>query len=722
MLGKAELVPSTPLKAGQIGTWELVYTVGAFGIDDLGSIIITRRSVSDWEIPQMDRPRDSGYVTASTDGEASLEIWYDSRYYIRPWRCAIVVKVYDGSLKPGEQVVVTLGDTSGGSPGIRCQTFPQRRHRFRVLVDPFGTGRYKDLDQSPEVSILPADFSRLEVCAPSFVHPNETFELHVRALDRHGNPTPAYAGPVVITTGLPDDPARVQGELAPVDQGVASVLVGPLPVGTHRLHAEAETGEVALSNPILCAARHPAPRLLWGDLHGQTEETVGTGSVEEYYAFARDKARLDVCSWQGNDFQITQATWQEVRRQTERFHSPGNFVTLLGYEWSGLTPNGGDHNIYFLDDEEQVLHSTKWLVWDDWGGLRHRVSDLWEALKERGKAMAVPHVGGRHANFDFYDPDLIRVIEIHSHHGTFEWFARDALRRGLKVGFIAGSDDHTGRPGLTLPTGQSSRGFVSFDVKGGLVGIYARDQTREAIWEALFDRRCYATSGERILLWTQVDGHPMGSEYAGTTYPQISGWVEGTDSIWEVELRRGTQVIHRFPLLVPAEDQPRRRVKIEWSGVRTRGRLKKTRWDGGLTVSGARIVAAEDFAMDRASDGIQQWSGERVAWRSSTSGDVDGVILDLDAGPGAEIAFESPPIAFGLRVDDLAWEPRIFDAGGVNQRVRVSLIGAGRGEVGCAFSYTDTDPQPGLNSYWVRVLQRDGAMAWSSPVFYTYQA
>jgi len=721
MLGVATFSPSGPITAGQMGTWRLTYIVGDYGLDDSGAIIVTRRSVSDWGLPQMDRPGDAGYTTATTDGQASLRVWYDGEYYIRPWRGATVVRVCDGSLRPGERIVITFGDTSGGGPGIRCQTFPERRHRFRVLEDPFGTGRYQDVEETPVVTILPAEFSTLEIVAPSFVCPGEPFTAHVRLLDRFGNPTPRYLGPVTVSADLPDGRARWQAESTPSNQGVVSIRVGPLPPGTHRLLAQAGIVARAMSNPILCAQQHPAPRLLWGDLHGQTESTVGTGTVAEYYAFARDKGFLDACAWQGNDFQISKGAWQEVRRETERFHQPGRFVTFLGYEYSALTPNGGDHNIYYLDDEESVLHSAKCLVWDNWGEVRPTAADLFADLKERGRAMAVPHVGGRYADFDYYDPDLIRVIEIHSHHGTFEWFAEEALRRGMRVGFIAGSDDHTGRPGLSLPTEESSKGFVSFDVRGGLVGLYAAERTREAIWGTLLDRRCYATSGKRILLWTEVDGHPMGSEYAGSGQPQISGWAEGTEAIWEVQIRRGPEVIHRVPLMQPAEDQAVKRVMVEWSGVRVRSRSKRTTWDGGLTVSGARILKAEDFAIDRPSEGIQEWSATAVSWRSSTSGDVDGLVLELDAEPGGEIRFETSPIRFRLPVDELSREPRVFDAGGVNQRVRVWLMGPGQGQRRCQFTFRDTDPRPGLNSYWVRVLQRDGHMAWSSPVFYDYE-
>src|SRR5690606_30832950 len=147
--------------------------------------------------------------------------------------------------------------------------------------------------------------------------------------------------------------------------------------------------------------------------------------------------------------QITDDNWQEVQRVTRAFHEPGRFVPFLGYEWSGITSVGGDHNIYYLGDEGTLHQTAQWLVDDDStpAGVRYPLARLWETFAGRSDVMAVPHVGGRPGNLALSDPAFCPVIEIHSHHGTFEWFAAEAIRRGLRVGFIAGSDDHTGRPG-----------------------------------------------------------------------------------------------------------------------------------------------------------------------------------------------------------------------------------------------------------------------------------
>jgi hypothetical protein len=73
----------------------------------------------------------------------------------------------------------------------------------------------------------------------------------------------------------------------------------------------------------------------------------------------------------------------------------------------------------------------------------------------------------------------------------------------------------------------------SFYTTGGLVGVHSNGRSREAIWEALRQRRVYATSGERILLWfSLVNGRQgevfMGSEARLGSVPQFSAHAVGS--------------------------------------------------------------------------------------------------------------------------------------------------------------------------------------------------
>lgn len=141
--------------------------------------------------------------------------------------------------------------------------------------------------------------------------------------------------------------------------------------------------------------------------------------------------------------------------------------------------------------------------------------------------------------------------------------------RHSTLGFIASSDNHSARPGTGYkelarrkmteargPTTEQWRDVLfgrpakttesealspedvlsippfrrvwlerqaSFFLTGGLVAVHAKERTRDSIWQALFDRRVYGTSGDRILLWFDLmnageERAPMGSqlEFDGT--------------------------------------------------------------------------------------------------------------------------------------------------------------------------------------------------------------
>jgi hypothetical protein len=402
-----------------------------------------------------------------------------------------------------------------------------------------------------------------------------------------------------------------------------------------------------------------------------------------------------------------------VKRRVREFHDPGSFVTFLGYEWSGLTPAGGDHNIYFLGEDEAIHRSDQWLIEDklDPETDRYPISELWETFRGRRDVLAIPHVGGRHGNLDYYDPERIPLIEVHSHHGTFEWFLEEAMRRRLKVGFIAASDDHTCRPGLSYP----SRGFCT---KGGYTGVYAKELTRESIWEALWARRAYATSGERIILHVESDGHLMGEEFSTDEHPEIHIKIIGTEDLSEVEVKRWNQIVYRHPFAKPVDDSSLL-IKVEWSGARVRSRPKIVNWDGGLVIYNGRILDFSEFAFDYPEQGVEKVSDRELQWKSTTGGDPDGVILRLEANDETEINFQSDPATFKFRPKDITYEPRVVEAGGLNQRVKISTI---RKDLprSLEFTFRDDNPEKGLNAYWVRVVQEDGGMAWSSPIFIQY--
>ena len=112
-------------------------------------------------------------------------------------------------------------------------------------------------------------------------------------------------------------------------------------------------------------------------------------------------------------------------------------------------------------------------------------------------------------------------------------FVRDALGLGYRLGFVGSGDGHDGHPGLAhLVTGQ-----------GGLAAIFTEERTREALLSALRARRCYATNGPRIVLWTTLDGAPMGAELAVGTAGVLRARVVGTAPVERVDVVRAGRVL-----------------------------------------------------------------------------------------------------------------------------------------------------------------------------------
>ena len=717
-VGRAWITPNAPVVAGEWGTWTVTYEVGAYGYDERARLKIAWRFASDWGTPQFGDPKGANYTTVrleTTCDTAVATIAFEPRGQVRPWFKTVAVAVADGSLYPGDRIHVTVGDRGGGGPGSRAQTFRERACEWRVFVDPFGTELYAVLADSPMLDLVGGSFHRLVTLAPTTVRAGEPFDALVKAEDLWGNPCERLSGTVALRgdlEGLPREVRFTSGDVA----------VAHLP-GLRLRTAGAETRIVATygrheapSNIIRALAPGDA-KTFWGDLHGQTRATVGTGTIEEYFAFGRDVALLDMMCHQANDFQVTDAEWTSLRRNIDRFHEDGRCVIFVGYEWSGMTPGGGDRNVMYKGDIA-ALHRSSHAEVDDMSDAAtdcFPVTDLFAQLAGREDVMLIPHIGGRYADIvGFHDPALERVIEIYSDWGRFEWLLEDALKHGYKVGFVANSDGHKGRPGASHP------GASTFGAYGGLTCVLAESLTRDAVFEAIRQRRCYGTTAaQRIHVELAVNGLPMGAEGRATGPVRIVGRVVGTGPLERVDVFRGLEIIRAISPYARASFEGSKRYRVAWAGSRVRGRDRLTRWDGALELSGGHILDAVPFAMENPEKGIVERTASRVTWISNTTGDDDGVDLTLDAAADSVVRFRTPVINLDVPLGDLATGvTRTYPAGGVDLRVFMRRLPARGFASELTIDVLDVAPPVGTcQAYWIRATQEDGAQAWTSPVY-----
>ena len=205
-----------------------------------------------------------------------------------------------------------------------------------------------------------------------------------------------------------------------------------------------------------------------------------------------------------------------------------------------------------------------------WAALRARTEPLVEIFQAKGGSECHTGVGTEDELCLFEklerrplcgaDPDAASCAQVCGSDGSPEGciapgnYVRNALKLGLeferqldvnpyKLGFIGSTDTHNGTPGGTdesnyqghhgFEDGTPARRALTPEIKefsasrekssGGLVGVWAEQNTRAAIFAALQRRETFATSGTRIAVrffagWDYPDAIDMNTDLAALGY------------------------------------------------------------------------------------------------------------------------------------------------------------------------------------------------------------
>jgi hypothetical protein len=491
--------------AGTAGRWSIIYEAGPLGVAEGGMVFLQVSPFWEWSTPQVSDPSYLGYTEVSTEAEG-VELSAATLDHQ-----LLGIRLEGRALTEGERLRIVYG---AGAAGALADRFAEHESRFWIAVDGDGDGRRALLPDSPTVEVVAGPPAQLSAVLPGTARPGDTVFLTVAALDWVGNAGSPLVGEIRLeilgrSGGGLRFPTRIA--LVPEDIGRKTLAVSVFEDGVYRIRAEGPEGISGESNPMVVS---DGPRVLWGDLHGHSGLSDGTGSPHEYLQYARDVAGLDVVALTDHDHWGMTALsrhpelWEEIRRQTELFHQPDRFVTLLGYEWTSWI-YGHRHVLYFSDRGE-VLSSID--------PRYEHPRQLWKALRGKSALTFAHHSAGGPIATDWRiapDPVLEPVAEIVSVHGSSEAtdspgliydavpgsFVRDALDLGYRFGFIGSGDGHDGHPGLAHLAAPS----------GGLAALVTEDLSRQGVLEALRSRRVYATNGPRILLRVELGSQPMGS-------------------------------------------------------------------------------------------------------------------------------------------------------------------------------------------------------------------
>jgi Protein of unknown function (DUF3604) len=688
-LGLATLTPQASLVAGAYT--ELVYTYTAgHPIDDSGYLKICFRNVGDFGAPQFMEATALNFTTVRTSGTCRLKARWDERGHLRPWTRALFIQITGGYLNCGESIIVVFGDRSMGSPGWQVQTFCADSFVFKTFVDPIASYSFKELSESPALPVIAGPTESGVCVAPSNVMLGQPFSYSLRLEDKWGNPS---AEPLRFEHPGFDRP------------GLQIITVR---------HSNLN-GSVC-SNPIEVLPEASDLYHYWADFHGQSEETVGSNSIEKYFASARDFGMLDICSHQGNDFQVTDGFWDKINVTTNAFYEPGHFVTFPGYEWSGNTPLGGDRNVYYKSEGGIITRSSRELLPGQESQYKDsRTADELFRNLDGPSPFVFAHVGGRYASLEMHDEEIELAVEIHSAWGTFEWLAEDAFSRGYRIGICANSDGHKSRPGASYP------GAGEFGSLGGLTCVLADRLDRENIYLALKARHFYATTGNRPLLMVRIttsDGRNaiMGDilEVGGASISLHIRFVP-TAPIDRVEIRNGSKTVRTIRPY--GKENLGSRIKIIWSGAEVPGRARATRWDGSLTLPRNQIRGFQPINFWNKFNPIRMEKPNSLTWESTTTGGLAGLLIDLEEPRTGNLIVETKQGTADCKLSEIGLEPLEWNFGGLNKRLEIYRTPDARSATSLETDYTIKELHGGDNPLYVCIHQEDGHIAWSSPIY-----
>lgn len=499
-------------------------------------------------------------------------------------------------------------------------------------------------------------------------------------------------------------------------------------------------------------------QLFWGELHTHTDLSDGNGSPENNFEIASshldfwtmaDHAYDDIIFSRASKLksknpQMLNDHWGKIQDLCRSYEKPGRFIPFLGYEWTHF--RYGHHNVYYLEYDQPIrMPST--------------LTGLYSELRNIN-AIVIPHhtaypVKMTGKDWDYFDEKLSPFAEIYSLHGSSEepggikplltggsWMGpgesggsiQEGLARGYKFGLIASSDSHAHHPG-------------AYDL--GLVGVFASDLTRKSLWEAFLKRRVFGVTGDRISLDFSVNGSPMGSLTKSSQKRLIDISAVAWDKIDRVEIIKNNRILHSYTEPSGNHKTERKicfRFILEWGWEN----IQDHEWEGELVLTEGKILkvvrcyrGSVEQCIGR---GITRLSYSECKWRSRTMQIkypiflryyADALAFEIECPEKAPIKISM--ICSGISKEFNTTAKEIMEGSRLvyfenippdnlsnywgNMKIRAKYKihqGNPKDKLTVNLKYEDNSPEhPGGHDdfYYVRLVQKNGQRAWSSPVW-----
>lgn len=324
-------------------------------------------------------------------------------------------------------------------------------------------------------------------------------------------------------------------------------------------------------------------KLYFGNLHAHSSFSVCMRVINppanDLFAIDRDLNRLDFVALTDHGYNIDYPIWRYMQELVSQYFDPGKFVTFLGEEWTsqGVKPQDDDssgfhmpkmdryghHNIIFQNPNFDKFYDSR-----D-GNISP--ADITKDIGEKEDFIIIPHQladwkhkgrGNPPVDWQVKDEVHTPLAEIYQARGSYEYlgapkqakdgapfrglYLQDAWERGVIIGAIA-SPDHTG-----------GRGYV---------GVWAKELTRQSLFEAFHARHTFGTTGEKIALFFASGNNMMGDKVERKGKNNIEFMIIARSHIPISEL-----VIFRNNKIVYQQNPGIKNININWIDNETPGK------------------------------------------------------------------------------------------------------------------------------------------------------
>lgn len=555
--------------AGAVNTWKFIYTTAAAlpkGTRLRFDLMNKGRDI-DWELPSSDLKEAKNVIYAQLDNGKVIQ----ANEVENP---NSIIPFFDFILPAGLPIGGNFTILMGAPPvkgkdslkhGTRAQCNSQRRRTFQVFIDPTGKTRFDE----PEIFTIDVRGSilhNIRILTPSFVVRNKRFDIIVRFEDEFGNLTSNTAEDTLIELSYEHLRESLKWKLFVPETGfinLPNLYFNEPGVYTIQL-LNTKNKQKFRSSPIICFNEN-SRHLYWGLLHGESERVDSTENIENCLRHFRDDKALNFYAatpFESQD-ETPNETWKLISQNIAEFDEVDRFVTFLGFQWEGKSPAEGLRILLYTKDNKPILRAKD--------QKSNAISKVYRSSNPK-ELISIPSFTmgkGYSFNFEDFNPEFERVVEIYNAWGssectikegnlrpitskakngikeTPEGSIRKALENNCRVGFVAGGLDDRGIYADFFESDQEQ-------YSPGLTAIVAAEHSRTSLAEALHNRSCYATTGERIVLGISLAGAVMGSELSTSTKPglminrHLAGYVAGTCKLDRVELIRNGKIIETF--------------------------------------------------------------------------------------------------------------------------------------------------------------------------------